>query len=216
MAQALKKETPWTPEEYLAFDRAAPEGEKYEFLDGKVVPWNGDWKSMAGASRSHNRIMLRLGSMLDTRLRGKPCEPFGSEQRVQLPGGGYVYPDVFVACDTEFADEKFDTVTNPVVIFEVISPSTAKKDRTTKFRRYQRITSLRDYVLIEQEFRAIYHHSRAEDGQHWWLRVLSQPDEELILDSIECRLPLSEIYERVEFPEDEQEAETSNEEPLST
>ncbi len=61
MAQALKKQEKqkvWTPEEFLAFDRAAPEGEKYEFLDGKIVPWNGDWQSMAGASTSHNRITV--------------------------------------------------------------------------------------------------------------------------------------------------------------
>lgn len=199
VGHALKKRTGMTPEEYLAFDRAAPEGEKYEFLDGKVVPWNGDWKSMAGAAKSHNRITLRLGTMLDNQLRGKPCEPFGSEQRVQMPAGNYVYPDVFVACEPEFADNTFDTVTNPVVIFEVLSPSTAKKDRTTKFRRYQAIPTLRDYVLMEQDFMAAYHHARAEDGQQWILRVLSQPNEELVLDSIGCRLKLSEIYERVQF-----------------
>ena len=208
MAQALKKQEKqkvWTPEEFLAFDRAAPEGEKYEFLDGKIVPWNGDWQSMAGASTSHNRITGHAVCLFCIQqLRGKPCEPFGSDHRVQAPGGNYVFPDIFVACEPELLDKEFDTITNPVVVFEVLSPSTAKKDRTTKFRRYQRIATLRDYVLIEQEFMAIYHHSRAEDGQHWWLRVLSLPDEELVLDSIECHLPLSEIYERVTFAEEEE------------
>lgn len=199
---ALPKREGWTAEEYLAFDRAAPEGEKYEFLDGQVVPWNGDWKSMAGAAKSHNRVTLALSGLLFNQLRGKPCEPFGSEQRVQMPAGNYVYPDVFVACEPEFADSTFDTVTNPVVIFEVLSPSTAKKDRTTKFRRYQAIFTLRDYVLIEQDFMAVYHHARAEDGQQWFLRVLSNPDEELVLDSIGCRLQLGEIYERVQFDDE--------------
>ena len=96
------------------------------------------------------------------------------------------------------------------MIFEVLSPSTAKKDRTTKFRRYQTIPSLRDYILLEQDFMAAYHHARAEDGQKWFLRVLSLPDEEIVLDSIGCRLKLSEIYERVRFPEDDEaEAETN-------
>ena len=213
MGQALKKRTGMTPEEFLEFDRAAPEGEKYEFLDGEVVPWNGDWKSMAGASTPHNRVALTVSGLLFNQLRGKPCEPFGSEQRVQMPGGNYVYPDVFVACKPEFVADKFGTVTNPVVIFEVLSPSTAKKDRTTKFRRYQAIPSLRDYIFLEQDFMAAYHHARADDGQQWFLRVLSQPDEELVLDSIGCRLKLSEIYERVQFEaENEAEAEI-NEQP---
>jgi len=209
---ALKKRERMTPEVFLAFDRAAPEGEKYEFLDGEVVPWNGDWQSMAGASKSHNRVTVTLSGLLFNQLRSKPCEPFGSEQRVQMPGGSYVYPDVFVACDPEFVDEQFDTITNPVVIFEVLSPSTAKKDRTTKFRRYQAIPTLRDYILLEQDFMAAYHHARTEDGQHWLLRVLSQPDEEIILDSIGCRLKLSEIYERVQFAatEEDPENEPSN------
>ena len=207
MGYALKKQGPWTEEEYLAFDRAAPEGEKYEFLDGEVVPWSGDWTAMAGGTTSHSRIAGNVFAFLHAQLRGKPCEPFVAEHRVRPPVGNYVYPDVFVACEPEYVDNEFDTITNPVVIFEVLSPSTAQKDRTTKFRRYQAIPTLRDYILIEQDFMAAYHHARTEDGQHWLLRVLSQPDEEIVLDSIGCRLKLSEIYERVQFAPAEEEPE---------
>lgn len=219
MGYALKRGTKWTAEEYLAFDRAAPEGEKYEFIDGEVVPWSGDWKAMAGASTAHNRIMLAVSSLLFNQLRGKPCEPFNSEQRVQMMDGGYVYPDVFVACEPEFLDAEFDTVTNPVVIIEVLSPTTERKDRTSKFNRYRQIPSLRDYILVEQNFIGVTHHSRAEDGEHWWTRVLERLDEELVLSSIDCRLKVEEIYERVRFdepsdsPENVMPPEESQEEP---
>lgn len=182
-----------TPTEYLRRERAAEFRSQY--VDGHVY-------AMAGASKEHNRLVLALATHLYNQLRGKPCEPFVTEMRVRTPGDSlYTYPDVIVACNPEFLDNEFDTVTNPVVIFEVLSPSTADFDSRPKFNRYRQIPTLREYVLISQERMSVEHRSRSlqTEEDHWWVRVLETPEEELVLDSINCRIKLEDLYERVTF-----------------
>lgn len=192
---ALPKAEPTliSPAEYLAKERVAEH--KSEYLDGEVF-------AMAGGSWAHNTLISTISYLLFGQLTGSPCGVVGQDQRVRTPDDSlYTYPDVLIACNPEFADDDSDTILNPIVIFEVLSPSTAKFDRFTKFNRYRGIPSLRDYVLVDQSQMLVEHRSKLQGSieGHWWGRYLESPEDELILDSVNCRLRLSDIYQRIDF-----------------
>jgi Uma2 family endonuclease len=133
-----------TPEEYLAIERDS--AEKHEYVAGEVV-------AMAGASRRHNLIQTDTGTSLNVQLRDRPCEVYPSDMRVKVSTLGiYTYPDITVVCgEPDLEDAEQDTLLNPTVIIEVLSPATERYDRGLKFHRYQLIPSLRDYLLIAQD-----------------------------------------------------------------
>ena len=190
----------YTPEQYLEMDRQA-EG-RSEYVAGEIL-------AMAGASREHNRITLNIGASLTEQLRGKPCEPFTSDLRVKgRTTGSYLFPDVVAGCTPlEFEDSSLDILLNPVVIIEVLS-TTEAADRSWKFAHYRRLASLSDYIMLSQYQPFAEHYTRqAEDI--WALMELSSLSDVIHLPSIGCDLPLSVIYERIEFP-------TSVERPLLT
>jgi Uma2 family endonuclease len=121
-----------------------------------------------------------------------------------LPGRLHTYPDVTVACgNILFEDEHVDTLLNPTVIFEVLSPSTEHDDRGRKWASYRTIESLREYILVAQDAPRVEHHLRQAEGS-WLLTEMHQLDDVLELPSIACRLPLSEIYAKVDFQNAEQ------------
>jgi Uma2 family endonuclease len=179
-------------EQYLERERSAVE--KSEYFDGEIF-------AMAGASFPHNRIAANLLAMLWNRLRGKQCQPLASDMRIQIPPQRkFTYADVLVVCgQPQFAPGPPDNLLNPTVIVEVLSPSTAAYDRSTKFRHYQSIESFAEYVLVEQNSADIDCFTRADDGT-WTLRSYSGKEAVLRLHSIDCQLPLAEIYTGVEFP----------------
>ncbi len=165
-----------------------------EYFDGEVF-------AMAGGSFPHSRIAANTLAMLWNRLRGKPCQPLTSDMRIQIPPQRkFCYADVLVVCgQPQFAPGPPDNLLNPTVIIEVLSPSTAAYDRSTKFRHYQSIASFAEYVLIEQDSANIDCFTRVADGT-WTLRPYSGREAILRLHSIDCELPLAEIYTGVEFP----------------
>jgi Uma2 family endonuclease len=184
--------SPMTPEEFLAWERAAEI--KHEYADGKLY-------SMAGTSRQHVRITVNLTSGLHERLRNSnTCETFNNDLRVWIPRRrAYNYPDVVVVCgEAEFLDNQFDTLLNPVLVIEVLSPSTARRDLHTKFRDYRSLDSFAEYVVIAQDERSIAHFVKREDG----IWAIQEVGEELRLVSVPVVLTLDEIYARVEFPEE--------------
>jgi Uma2 family endonuclease len=130
-----------TPEEYLARERQVDT--KSEFYDGELF-------AKAGASRSHNLIVGNVTGELRAQLRGRPCEVYPADMRVKVSETGlYAYPDVVVVCgEPRFEDEHLDTLLNPTVIVDVLSPSTEAYDRGEKFAQYRKLASLREYVLI--------------------------------------------------------------------
>ena len=134
-------------------------------------------------------------------LRGKPCEPFTSDLRVKgRTTGSYVFPDAVVGCSPlEFEDSSLDILLNPVVIMEVLSPSTEGNDRGWKFAHLRRLPSLVDYVLVSQYQPQVEHYTRHEMDL-WILQEVSGLSGVLRLPSIGCELPLAEIYDRIEFP----------------
>ncbi len=182
----------YTPEQYLAIDRKA-EG-RSEYVGGEIL-------AMAGASREHNRITLNIGASLTEQLRGKPCEPFTSDLRVKgRTTGSYLFPDAVAACaPLEFEDSALDILLNPAVIIEVLSPTTEVHDRSWKFAHYRRIASLHDYVMLSQ-YQPFAEHYTRQTEDIWTLVELSSLRDVLHLPSIGCALPLSVIYERIEFP----------------
>jgi Uma2 family endonuclease len=156
---------------------------------------------MTGATRKHVLIVLNLVRTLDDQLSERPCHLYSNDLRVSVRDGDhYVYPDVIVTCGPEtFEPDEFDSLVNPVVLIEVLSPSTAAYDRGDKFLLYQTIPSLREYVLVSQESRRIEVFRRQPDGS--WLYQSCPPSAPpLALESIGCTLTLDEVYRKVEPP----------------
>jgi Uma2 family endonuclease len=154
---------------------------------------------MAGVSRIHSLLVTSLVRSLANQLFERRCNVFSSDLRVGVGNGEhYVYPDVVVTCGQErFEDEELDTLLNPLLIVEVLSPSTEAYDRGEKFRLYQTIESLQEYVLVSQQSQRIEVYRKQPDG--FWL-YQSWPSSEfpVRLTSIDCTLDLDEVYLKVE------------------
>jgi len=180
-----------TQEEYLAFERESEV--KHEYVAGEII-------AMAGASRRHNLIQMDTGTTLNLQLRERDCEVYPSDMRVKVGALGiYTYPDITVVCgDSELEDAEQDTLFNPTVIIEILSPSTERYDRELKFHRYQLITSLRDYLLIAQDRPAVEHYARGDD-RRWSLTLHAGLAERVTLRSIDCSLALAEVYRKIRF-----------------
>ena len=180
-----------TEEQYLAIERAAEF--KSEFLDGEIF-------AMSGVSLQHTRLEVNLLAELSNRLRGTRCEVLASNMRVRVSQSGmYAYPDISIVCGKPvLADGHQENLLNPIVLFEILSPSTEKYDRGLKFQSYRTIESLRDYVLVDQNKIRIEHYTRQVENT-WTLRDYQDPGEELKIDSIGVSITLKGIYERVEF-----------------
>lgn len=182
----------YTPQQYLERERDAPF--KSEYLSGQIY-------EMAGASEQHNTISVNTSSALRQQVRGRPCRVYANDMRVQVsPTGLYTYPDVIVVCgDRRFDDEQRDTLINPTVLIEVLSPKTEAYDRGEKFAHFQRLDSLRDYILVAQNRPRVEYFVRHGD-QQWLLTVADSLEDTVEVASVHCSLGLSEIYENVEFP----------------
>ena len=185
----------YTPQEYLALERAAEF--KSEYLRGEIF-------AMAGASRAHSLIASNLIGEVRDQLRQTNCEVHGSDLRVKVsPTGLYTYPDVTIACgELQFDDQLRDTLLNPKVIFEVLSDSTEAYDRGKKFDHYRQIPSLAEYVLVSQIEPLIERYVRQADGS-WRLTVFKGLEAMLELETVRCRIRLSDVYLKVSFDADE-------------
>ncbi len=189
------------PESYLAFEREAEV--KHEYLDGLVY-------AMAGSSPEHSTICVNISEIITRQLRGASCRPFSSDMKTRcIPvtpwtkkrRGLFAYPDLIVVCgEPLYHDEQQDVLINPKLIVEVLSPSTEAYDRDEKFRRYQELESFTDYLLISQERPCVEHFAKQPDGQ-WNYRSETDLKGSLLISSINCRIPLSEVYEWVSFPD---------------
>jgi Uma2 family endonuclease len=179
-----------TEEQYLAIERAAEF--KSEFLDGVMY-------AMSGGSLRHSDLASNLLAELRAMLRNSECKAFNSDLRVRVSARMYAYPDVSVVCGKPLlADERQDILLNPVVILEVLSPSTEQYDRGMKFQLYRTIDSLREYILVDQDKVLIEQYIR-QDASTWTLRDHQTLEDELKIDSIGVSLPLRLIYDRVDL-----------------
>ena len=179
---ALPKSTYMTPEEYLQWEISRGDEEKYEYVDGQVY-------AMAGASRSHNRIAMKFANLLFNHLEGSPCEVFQSDMKVgirSLETNRYYYPDVQVSCAKE--TESYIN-TSPCLIIEVLSDSTAYKDRTEKLAAYRLLASLQEYVLCSQDTPHIEVYRRAGE----WQREIYTAGQVLLLVSVGLEIAVDDV-----------------------
>jgi Uma2 family endonuclease len=201
-------------DEYLEFDRRAEW--KYEYFNGMVWPvgepdrllTRGEildflagkrLEAMAGGSSKHAIIGGNIFLSLGIQLRGKSCRPFNSDLKVRLTATGlYCYPAITIACAPIEIDDD-ELLLNPAIIFEVLSKSTAAYDRGDKWAHYQRIESLRAYVLVSQDKRHLEIYTRQDDGSWLWH---SATQGTIALPFIQCQINVDDVYETVEFTDD--------------
>jgi Uma2 family endonuclease len=181
----------FTPDEYLVIERQAET--RSEFVDGEIY-------AMAGASLAHVTINANLAGEIYVRLKGTPCRGMSQDMKVRAGTDRlFTYPDhIIVYGETRFRDTETDVLLNPLVIFEILSPSPEQYDRVTKFDQYKQIDSLREYVLIAQDQPRVEHYVRADDGS-WRRMELTGLDAVLTLESAPAAVPLADLYDRIEF-----------------
>ena len=181
-----------SPAEYLAAEREADE--KHEYYDGLVL-------AMSGASLNHNRIEMNLSIQIGNFLQEKSCEILPGNMRVGTPAqDAYMYPDAIIVCDKpKLEDDVFDTLMNPSVIFEILSPSTRSIDKGRKFFFYNQISSLQEYIMIDSRKQFIQLGRKQADGS-WMFEYISDANASLFIRTIDFFLPLSAIYKGMDFP----------------
>ena len=192
---ALPKEaTRMSEAEYLAFERASET--KHEYIDGHVY-------AMTGGSPAHSLISAYTTISLGTQLQGRPCAVYTSDVKIKA-NRDHVYADVSVVCgEPQYKDK--DILLNPVVVIEVLSPTTEKYDRGRKFQQYRQLESMQEYLLIAQDSPHIERYLRQPDNT-WLLADAVGLDASLELPSIGCTLKLADVYQKVTFDADENTA----------
>lgn len=181
----------YSPEEYLELEAKAQY--KSEYHDGEIIP-------MAGGKPNHNQLAINLTSAINYNLRKKPYRVFMSDLRLWIPNFRlYTYPDVMVVnTPLVFAENRTDTIVNPLAIAEILSDSTEKYDRGDKFRMYRTIPSFKEYLLISQTTMQVEKFTKNNANQ-WLLSEYAEKDARIIFDSFEFEISLDELYERVEL-----------------
>ena len=192
---AVLEQPRYTAEDYLTLERSA--SIKSEFHNGEIY-------AMTGASRKHNLITVNIAGELRSQLKKRPCEAYINDMRVKAAEArSYHYPDIAVVCGApQFEDTYFDTLLNPTLLIEVLSPSTEAYDRGGKFAHYRKIDSLREYLLISQDQPSIERYLR--QGDVWILSEAVGLEASMSLESIECLLSLREVYDKVLDDDDNQ------------
>jgi Uma2 family endonuclease len=176
---------PLTEDEYLRLDREAET--RSEFHDGRMF-------AMAGGSLNHSLLANRAGALLD-RLVPPGCRVLNADMRIHIASSGtYTYADCSVVCrETQFDSDLQDNLLNPLLIVEVLSPSTEGYDRGKKFELYRTINSFREYLIVHQDRRHVEHYSRQDDGS-WLLREHSRAGSSVAIPGLSVQFSLSDLY----------------------
>ena len=185
----------FTIEEYLEMENNADD--KHEFYRGEIF-------AMSGAKLAHNIIAKNLSGNLFLKLKGKPCQPYGSDTRIHIPSNTlFTYPDISIICGEPLTLNSDNwNVLNPTVIIEILSSSTKNYDRGEKFRLYRDITTLKEYILVDSE--SIYVEAFSiNSNNHWELTEYKNSFDTLVFHSISEAVTLAEIYEGVKFENDQ-------------
>lgn len=181
----------YTPEEYLELE--VNSDRRHEYINGEIVP-------MTGGTPEHNEIASILNALLRISLKGKPYSIFIADQRLWIPERNlYTYPDVMVAPrPLQRQTGRNDTITNPILIAEVLSKSTKSDDRDEKFSAYRTIPTFQEYLLIDQYSCHVEQYCKT-DANKWIFSESNGMDAAISLESIPCKTPLSDLYDGVEF-----------------
>lgn len=179
-------------QEYLEFEKNSID--KHEYYRGEIF-------MMAGAMPKHNVIFKNVFGELYKKLKGKSCQPYGSDLRINIPENTlFTYPDISIICgDIVTSEHDEDTATQPVVLIEILSKSTKDYDRGSKFKLYRDIPTLKEYILIDSESISIEAFS-INQNNHWELKEYKTVENTLSIATIDFQLPLIEIYEGTKLP----------------
>ncbi len=179
--------TQLTEVEYLSFEKASQT--KHEYYKGEIF-------AMSGAGRRHNIIFSNLFGQLAYNLKGKFCQPFGSDMRLHIPENTlYTYPDITIYCgDVKSSEKDEDTAILPTVVIEILSPSTKEYDRGTKFKLYRGIPSLKEYILIDTEMINVEIFTLTANNT-WQLNELKDLNDSLTIQTVDFTVSLADIYE---------------------
>ena len=180
----------FTPEQYIELDNHA---------DGPLEYFDGEVFEIEAATENHGIIQFNLLAAVATRIRKSPCTGMGQATRVRVPTGKYFHPDLVVVCGKREFDPD-DTLLNPSVVFEILSPSTKDFNLGSKGILYRSIPSLKEYILIEQSRPWAQRWTRQPNG--WHADELSGMDTILPITALNCEIPLSELYVEVELEPD--------------
>jgi Uma2 family endonuclease len=180
-----------TPEQYLEIERAAEHKSEY---------FNGEMFAMAGAKEAHNLLVANVVAAIHRQFRTRPCRVYPSDMRVRIRATGlFTYPDVVALCgEPQFLDDQTDTLLNPALLVEVLSPSTEAYDRGRKFEHYKSIESLREYLMIASDRIHADLYTRQENGR-WLLTSADRLEDSLSLESVGVQLAIADLYEKVEL-----------------
>ena len=191
MSSAALKRLSW--EEYVEHERHATG--KSEFFDGELF-------AMAGGSANHSLVATNFCGEARNALKPRDCRVHGSDLRVRCPNGLGTYPDASIVCgEPQYEGDDENTLLNPLVIVEVLSPTTEAYDRGKKFEHYQTLPSLQEYVLISQDHVRIEHFARQSQFGQWLLTTYNDPDGRLELPAVGITLSIAELYAKVKFEE---------------
>lgn len=176
-------------EEYLAFEKKS--GIKYEYLDGEIF-------AMSGGTGNHSRITMNAVIAIGQQVAHSPCHVHSSDMRIKISETQYIYPDFSVVCgEDEYATDSETILVNPTLVAEVMSPSTADYDRGAKGDFYRSLPSVQAYLLFDQDRILAQLYTRHEAG--WLLREFKSLDLAVPLKSIQCDLPLADVYQGINF-----------------
>ncbi len=180
----------YTAEDYLKFERR--DAGKQEYSNGSVL-------TSTGSSRRHNLIGSNTTIAIGSRLRGHKCEVYVNDMRVKLAPHNYCYPDVIIVNgEPKFEGKELDILLNPTVIVEIMSRATLNHDKTEKLDRYLAMESVREILLIkEEDMRAEHYHKQT--ANQWVYKIYNNREDVISIDSINCKISLSEIYAQIKF-----------------
>ena len=187
--ETLVEKKKYTYEEYLQLEQQSDM--RYEF-------WNSEVFAMAGGSKNHNEILSNIHFCLRDNFRRKSCRTFAEGVKLELVKDQYyVYPDVLLTCDPRDNDDYF--VKHPSLIVEVLSPGTEAYDRSVKLAQYRKIKSLRYYLLVSQSQPFVEIFARTNENELFTYDVAEGMDAVIQMPALDFALPLSKIYEYIEF-----------------
>lgn len=177
------------------------EAEYFEFERMSIGRWeyvNGEIRQMAGGADDHNTIVINVAGTLRNAMVPRGCRVYGSDMKIHTGDGNNTFPDVAVVCGPRrYHEGRTDVISNPLLIVEVLSPSTAGYDRGEKFDHYRTVPTLADYLLVSVDEPRVSHYSLR--GDLWVFREVTGLDAAVILPSIETTLALADIYALIEF-----------------
>jgi Uma2 family endonuclease len=177
----------YTIEEYLEKERASDT--KHEYYQGEIF-------AMAGTSTPHNVISVNLITSIKNSLKGKACRPYGSDFRIHIPQNSlFTYPDISIVCgEITTRENDNENLLNPIVIIEILSPSTRSYDKGKKFSLYKHIPTLKEYILVDSQALKIEAWF-ITSGSIWELKEYQDKEEQLHIQTIDVQIPLTDIYE---------------------